>query len=57
VRLVLLEPQDTRSAAMKRERAIKMMTRERKRRLIDKPKAETRRRRQRIKLPKSSDKA
>jgi len=34
VKLVYIEPQPGRSAAMKRERAIKMMTRERKQKLI-----------------------
>ena len=34
VRMVYIEEQPDRAAAMKRERAIKMMTRERKRKLI-----------------------
>lgn len=35
VRMVYIEEQPDRTAAMKRERAIKMMTRERKRKLIE----------------------
>lgn len=55
VRMVLLEPQDNRGAAMKRERAIKMMTRDRKRKLILDTKGERRRRRRRPTTPSVSD--
>jgi putative endonuclease len=57
VRLVLLELQDHRSAAMKRERVIKMMTRERKRKLICEIRAATPGKRRRLKAPRSSEKA
>jgi len=57
VRLVLLEPQDNRSAAMKRERAIKMMTRDRKQKLIGKIKPERHGKRRRPTTPRSSENA
>jgi len=51
VRLVLLEPHDNRSSAMKRERAIKTMTRARKQMLIGLTGAKKTRKRRRLNAP------